>query len=348
MGKPYFKQSHKAWYANINGKTVKLGRTEAEAFAEYARKLAPAAEPAADNPAPAAASPAPVTGPTLGEIIAKWCAHIEANCPKATVQSYCRYARRWASHHGSRAAASIIGADVTEAKDKLYPKVATDGGRAYSGACRKQHVKVAKQIFAWAKEQGLIAVNTLEGYRSKGDSYGKRDVDITGAQFERLLAGCDDPAFRDVLTILYDTGCRPKEAFDATAKHLDREARCLRYAKGKMGKPRVICLTDRAFEILARLADQHPEGALLRNRIGSKWSIGSADARLQVLHARTGVKATCYVFRHAFCTRMVKEGKNLVTLQQQMGHSSLRMISEVYAHVGGDTANIRASLFGAA
>jgi integrase len=284
----------------------------------------------------------------MAEVVAKWCAHIEANAPKATVQSYTRYAKRWAGLHGHKAAASIIGADVNEAKDKLYPRVNNDptlnNGKPYSGACRKQHVKVCKQIFLWAKEQGFIKFNPIEELRSKGDSYGRREADLSREQFDKLFAACDDPIFRDVLTILWDTGCRPKEAFDATAKHLDREARCLRYAKGKMGKPRVVYLTDRAFEILARLADEHREGALLRNRIGRKWTVGLADARLKVLDARTGVKATSYTFRHAFCTRHVKAGTNLVKLKDLMGHSSLRMISEVYAHLGGDAADLRAAL----
>jgi integrase len=360
MAKPYFKKSHKAWYANIDGKTVKLGRTEAEAFAEYARRLDPAA-PEAASQAPAASispatpgvtAPAPVAGPTLAEIVTRWRAHLKASANEGTYKSYERYARRWAAIHGSKPAASIIGADVTEAKDKLYPRVNDDpnlnGGKPYSGTCRRQHIKAAKQLFVWAKEQGIIKANPIEDYRSKSkfDRYGKRDVDLSRDQFDRLFAACDDELFRQVLIVLWDIGCRPAEAFNATAKHLDRKNRCLRYAAGeaKGNKARIVYLTDRAFDILSRLADQHPDGPLLRNRIGRKWSVGSADARLTVLDARTGVKATSYVFRHAFCSRHVRAGTNLVKLQNLMGHSSLKMISEVYAHIGGDSADLRAAL----
>jgi integrase len=364
MGKPYYKQSHKCYYANINGETVRLakgpkgGDTEAAAYAEYAKQinLAPAAlAPVPGTPAPVPGTPVPApTGPTLGDLVAKFCAHVEANCPKETMLAYTRYSRQWATLHGHLLASEIAGHHITEAGNTLYPKVNKDhnrnNGKPYSDSVRCQHAKVAKQVFAYAKSEGYIKVNPVEGYRSKV-KWGKREVDLSREEFDKLLAGCHDPAFRDLLIILWDCGCRPKEAFDATAKHLDREAKCLRYAKGKRGKPRVIYLTandDRAFNILCRLADEHPTGPLLRNQIGNGWTIATASQRLRVLEARTSVKSTCYVFRHAFITRHVKAGMNLVTLQNLVGHSSLKMISEVYAHVGGDDQHLGKALRGAA
>jgi integrase len=144
--------------------------------------------------------------------------------------------------------------------------------------------------------------------------------------------------------VLHDTGCRPHEAYNVTAKHLDREEKCIRYSRGKGNKPRVVPLTDRAFDILSKLADRHPEGLLLRNGHGGKWSSSVVSGRFNVLKKRTGIKMTAKGFRHAFITRKCKEGLNPVVLMNITGHKSLRMISEVYAHLGGDIASLRASL----
>lgn len=337
----YFKKSHGAWYANIPGagkngqpKPKRLGKTEAEAHAKYAELLNPICAPA-----PAAGPTLAPVGPTLAYLVDRFCDHVVANCPEQTMLAYTRYSRKWATVHGHLPATEIKGLHIMEAADKLYPKV---GPKPYSDSARAQHAKVAKRVFAHAANYGYIATDPVAGFKCK-IKWGKRDIDLTQEQFDKLCAGCSGPIL-DLITLLWDTGCRPKEAFEATAKHLDREVKCVRYAKGKGGTPRIVYLTDRAFDILARLADQHPDGALLRNQVGKKWTISSASQRLRVLEAQTGVKATCYTFRHAFVTRHVKAGMNLVSLQNLVGHSSLKMISEVYAHVRGDHKHLGAAL----
>jgi len=98
--------------------------------------------------------------------------------------------------------------------------------------------------------------------------------------------------------------------FQATAAHLDREARQLVFRKvnGKGDKvkskdataTRTIWLSTRAFEIVSRLANQHPAGPLFRNYSSRAYTVSGCCRRFAALDRKTGVKTTLYEFRHGF------------------------------------------------
>ena len=39
-----------------------------------------------------------------------------------------------------------------------------------------------------------------------------------------------------------------------------------------------------------------------------------------------------HLFRHSYATMMIRRGVNLIMIQKAMGHSTLAMVSQVYAH----------------
>lgn len=50
------------------------------------------------------------------------------------------------------------------------------------------------------------------------------------------------------------------------------------------------------------------------------------------------IKVTPHICRHTFCSRMANSGINPKTLQYLMGHSSINMTMDVYAHTGYEDA----------
>jgi site-specific recombinase XerD len=167
---------------------------------------------------------------------------------------------------------------------------------------------------------------------------------FTQEQFDKLLSGSDDEALTTLLQALWHTGAPPREVLDATAANLDRGERCLRYAKGKGGRPRIVYLNDAAFAIFSKLADECPEGPLFKNSLGKKWSSNLISARLRVLKERTGIAATMYAMRHSFATRAILAGIDLETLRILMGHANLVQISKVYSHVAKVPAHLHSAL----
>jgi len=329
MRKPYFKKSHGAWYVNQHGKPVRLGTNEQEALIKWAAMQKD-------------------TAFTLADLIVKWLANVQKTKAAATHASYKRYANKWSELHGKMAATAIRGYHLSEFCERCYPT--TD----YSDSVRWQVQKVAVVAFAWAKEQGLIDVNHLADYR-KSAKCGKRDTFLSVDQYDKLIAGCDDVTFRDLLIVLWETGARPFEIFQAEARHLNRAEHCLQYSKRAGDKVkskeqqaiRTVWLSDKAFAIVSRLADQYPTGVLFRNAQFKKWTVSLCSKRLAALKRKTSVKTTLYEFRHGYAHHHATVlGTNIVTLAALMGHSSIKMLSEVYAHVGRNSEFMRAAVNG--
>jgi len=109
-------------------------------------------------------------------------------------------------------------------------------------------------------------------------------------------------------------------------------------------EPRVVQLTDRAFEICQRLALKHPEGPLFRNSEGRPWTRYSLHCRFSRLSKKLGFPVCAYAIRHTFATDAITRGVDLVTISLLMGHADLKMLSRVYQHVQKRSGHMRAAL----
>lgn len=354
----FYKRTHQSWYvlddrkgSPTEGKQVRLvkgpkAETKAEAMSKWAAMQS--AEQPAEQPqvveAPAA------SGPTLGEIIDEYLAFVKAHKSPETYLSYRRYATAWKDKHGKRAAASIKPKQI---RDLIQDHFTTKAdGEPFSSSVKAQVEKVTLGIFAWAMDEEMIDRNPVKGYKRQS-TFGVRKGWITQDQFDKLLAVCDDPCFRDLLEVLWWTGARPFEIFQARAKHFDRKKQRFTFrhldgdkVKGKQ-KDRVrrfYTYHDKAYEIVARLCDQCPEGLLFRNRIEKGWRNTTTSGRMRNLVKRSGVRCqetgeppTIYHLRHSWATLAPSRGIDITTAAKQLGHKSLKMLMEIYDHSGDDS-----------
>jgi integrase len=331
MNKPFFKKNRNAYYwLNRQGKQERLGADEAEAWTRWA-------ELQAGKPA----------GLTLEKLVDQYLAWVKKERAPATYTAYNRNLKRWSKNHGSRFITDLKPSDL---KDILNLEF-----KGQSDTSHWMFYKCAVAMFNWGAAEGRELVertHPLIGKFKKPKCAVRKDCP-TQAEFDKLVEACDDQRLRDLIITLWDSGARPHEIFQAEAKHLDRENRRLRYYKAKGDKVkgqkddaiRTVYLSDRAFELCCRLADQYPTGKLFRNTLGNAWTANLLSARMTVLKNRSGVKATAYGFRHAFCTRAILSKQvDLVTLQELMGHSDLAMISKVYKHLNEATDHLHDSL----
>jgi integrase len=217
----------------------------------------------------------------------------------------------------------------------------TDG---YSDSVRWQAQKVAVLLFRWATAQGLLAKNPLEGFK-KSTRCGKRGTFLKHADYLKLIEACEDDDFKNLLTLLWETGARPQELFQAQAKHLERigESGRLVFRKAagdnvKKHETRIVWLNPTAFAIVAKLAERYPAGPLLRNGHGRKYTTSGSSQRFARLAKVTGVTTSLYEFRHGFAHHHATVKKtDIATLAALMGHSSTKMLVEVYSHVDANS-----------
>jgi integrase len=365
MRKPFYKQSHKAWFVHHDGKQVKLVKgpqdaTEAEAMLKWAGMQA------GEQPAEQPEAEAVASGPTLGEVIDEYLAFVKAHKSPETYLSYKRYATAWKEKHGNRLAATIRPKQIRDLiQDRFTTITDKDSdrcGEPYSSSVKAQVEKVALGIYAWAMNEEMIDRNPVKGYKRQS-TFGVRKGWITQEQFDKLLAVCDDSCFRDLLAVLWWTGARPFEIFQARAKHFDRRKQRFIFrhldgdkVKGKQpDRVRKFYVDGKAFEIVARLCDQYPDGLLFRNRLENPWRISATSSRLTNLVKRSGVRCqetgeppTLYHFRHSWATLAPARGIDITTAAKQLGHKSLKMLMEIYDHSGDDSDFMLARLRGAA
>ena len=338
--KPYFKKSHSAWFANIgpNKRPVRLASQEEGeevAWGKYHTQMG---------------NRQPVTDDcTVATILDRYLEHCQRNRAESTYKERRRNLESFAKFVGNLRLSALKVHHVWDWIDQCH-RLVKRTGQDTSTTHRYNLIRAVKTAFQWAEDQEHIDQSPLRKLK-KLPKPKRRDVVMLPEQWAQLVAlvekrkGRDGGALLDFMHAMRDTGCRPQEARRVEARHLDRTAKCWVFpaeeSKGEE-EPRVVPLTDRVFAICERLALKYPKGPLFRNRAGRAWNRDSLHCRFWRLSKVLGFQVSSYVIRHSYATDSIVGGKvDLQTLAVLMGHKSLRMLSQVYQHVGKHGAYMR-------
>jgi len=155
----------------------------------------------------------------------------------------------------------------------------------------------------------------------------------TDEEVKQLIAGCNKK-LATFLKLLADTGIRSGEAWMLEWTDFDFERRHLRVTPEKGGKPRVLPINDRLEAMLKSLktwntANKPFKGSLRhfartfrRNR--TKIAHRIANPRIKLI--------TFHTLRHYKATKEFAKTKNLLHVQQMLGHRSI-MSTMIYTHL---------------
>jgi site-specific recombinase XerD len=142
-----------------------------------------------------------------------------------------------------------------------------------------------------------------------------------------------------VLTTMYATGLRIREAVELGVADIDSRQMLILVARGKGNKQRLVPLSRPLLEELRAWWRTH------RNRVwlfpGSKpdrpLNVSPVQKACQAAVASAGLKpgVTTHTLRHTFATELLEAGVDLLTIQKILGHSSLSTTLR-YTHVRRD------------
>jgi integrase len=328
--KPYFKKSHKAWFANIgpNGRPVRLASQaegEEKANERYYAKMA--GRQPVDSDAP------------VVDLLERFLDHHEKESAPATYQFYARPVRSFASFIGPKLRlASLRSPHVYDWIDTLPPA---------SDNYRRNQIRAVKAAFKWAERRELIDRSPVRNVEMPPAR--PRDVYLMPEQWDALVSEVsksrDGGCLLDILTVMKETGCRPQEARRVEKRHLDGKTWVFPAdeSKGKR-EPRVVLLTDRVFSMCQRLALKYPQGPLFRTSAGRPWKRRTLSDRLYQLSKRLGFRVCPYAIRHTFATDAIYHGVDLQTIATLMGHADLNMLSRVSWHIRKRSDHLREGL----
>ena len=339
--KPFFREFDGCWYVQSNvgskRKQFKLrddngdpirGRENAQMAVKAFHKFM--ANDPAHLPEPTALK--------VCDVCDQFLSHAEKHNNAKTFAWYKKYLQSFNDLFGTLGALDVKPIHVTRWLD-AHPK--------WKGS-RRCAVIALKRAYNWCEEQELITKNPVK--KVKKPKAVRRERILTQEERIEILQAIKDAEFRDFVSALQETGCRPGEVAKVTAANVDLERGIWKFTEHKTkestGKDRIVYLTPGMIDLSTRLMARFPDGPLFRGprRAGQKpYTRNSIRCRFRRLRKKLphlkGVIA--YTFRHSYITDALERGVSVAAVAELAGHSDLRMIQEHYGHLSQKAVHLR-------
>jgi len=220
--------------------------------------------------------------------------------------------------------------------------------RKLAGITRRRKTFAIKSFFHFLEMQDYIKVNPANRLIPPRSEERTPRV-LTEEEYKRLqLAVANEPRDAAIIELLLQTGIRLSELARLTINDITLPNKInadpgnvgeLVVRQGKGRKDRVLSLNYKVCRVLKtylKLRPQIPTPALFISKFkapitprGFEWIVG------QYLKKANVRGASVHTLRHTFGTHMVKNGSNLRTIQEMMGHADLKTTS-IYVSLARD------------
>lgn len=266
---PFWRAERNCFYVQIGKKQVRLAPEEDAAWRLYHELMAK----------PQESRTAPPTGAGL-QVVAVLDAYLEWAEHNREPRTY-----SWYRDHLQVFAESILkGLLVSELKPYHVTR-AMDSHPTWGNNHKHNFARSVQRAFNWALRQELVDRNPVAFVEKPAME--ARELAVTPADYERVIAHVADPEFRDLIRFAWESGVRPQEIRAIESRHVDLANRRIVFprkeSKGKKAM-RVVYLTDDAIAILRPRLEGGPAHAF-RNSKGRPWTaeaVNCAFCRLQV------------------------------------------------------------------
>lgn len=271
--KPWFRKG-RGWYVQQNGNQIFLSKDKKEAQQKFHELML-------EKPRPT------VRADSIAVLIDSFLDFTQKNRAPDTYEWYRTRLQEFLLRYPDLTVPELKPFHVQEWIDS-YPHLSSGSKR---NLCRS-----IMRAMGWAEKQGYIEKSPITHFEKPPG--GKRERVITDDEWKDILSLVPDPAFRDLLLVTWETGCRPQESLIVEARHVDlQNSRWIfPVSESKTDNPRVVYLTDDALEICKRRMKQFPTGPIFRNTSGKAWttdSVNCAFIRIQIrMGLRKGTKPT--------------------------------------------------------
>lgn len=218
------------------------------------------------------------------------------------------------------------------------------------------HARAVRAVFNWAEREELLPRNPAK--RLELPSLPKeRQPTVTVETAQKLQKACKktEQPLRDmaVLLTLFDTGLRVHELTGLKLEDLQFERGLVR-VMGKGAKERFVPIGSKAMTAITAYIrrERQPRHAGVLNvflsRSGDALTRSGVGIRLAKMAQASGIRredCAPHAFRRGFAVEFLRNGGDVFTLQQIMGHSSLDMTRRYVTFLDEDlkTAHLRFS-----
>jgi integrase len=318
--KPWYWKARDAWFVNHKGKRHLLAKGKAQRANAYREYLKLTEKPSLETVASGSAE----------AIFEKFMVYAKANLKPKTLSGYEHWAAAFCRSLGNMDANTVLPRHVSDFIND-HP--------GWNPTTRRNAIGVIKRVWSWALAEGLITINQISSIKRPRPR--RRETIPDDKEFDRYLAAAS-PLFRDVLTFIRETGCRPGEVALIERRFVDTKNHEIRFplgldkVSGRTGRHRVIQLNHKAMAMIADLMAEHPTGPLFRNSKGNAWCSYSMNCATRAARKKAGLEdveaLVPYSLRHQYLTDALAKGVPIALLAEMCG-TSPAMIAKVYSHI---------------
>jgi integrase len=153
---------------------------------------------------------------------------------------------------------------------------------------------------------------------------------------ERALLACCPSYLQDMVVFALNTGLRSGDIFNLKWEEVDLEQSRLNVLVQKTRKLLAIPLNDAAYGILGAWQGMRKGPYVFYNQMtGDRFRDLKAGFKLACKQA--GIDGvTWHTLRHTFASRLVRNGADIVTVKELLGHSTI-VVTMRYAHTNDET-----------
>lgn len=229
--------------------------------------------------------------------------------------------------------------------DRFTGELLSEPGKR--GQLRSRHtvhhyVRSVRQLLVWCKAEG----ENVSG-KPQLPRLTQRVVEVLSRdEIDRLEAAAPTDRDKLIIRLLADTGIRVGELCGLEMDDIitAQDRRAFLKVLGKGSKERLVPISPGLVRSIERYRRARPETrskhlfvASRRNPQGDYAPLQPSGI-LQLLRGdaeRAGItrRVHPHLLRHSFATEALRRGMNPIQLAQILGHSGLRMIEQVYAHL---------------
>jgi integrase len=318
---PFWREQTRCFYVQLGKKQVRLSPDEGEAWRLYHELMSRPPELADARPAG--------TPQLVVEVIDAYLDWTRKNREPLTYDWYRERLQLFADS---------IPEDLTVAGLKPYHVTREMDRHSWTNNGKHNFARAVQRAFNWAEKQGLVDRSPVRHVEKPAME--ARELAISPAVYAEVMNAVTEPRFRELIELAWETGARPEELRKMEARFFDAESHRVVFpvkeSKGKKTRRVIYLGTDRAREIIARLAKANPDGPMLRNSEGNPWRADSINCAFERLRKKIGRKLHLGAFRKGFTTEALKNGVDTLTTAHLLGHVNGVMVSRIYGRVQQD------------
>ncbi len=321
---PFYRKDRDAWVTRINGKQITLAKGKANkraAVEEFYKLMAQVGRE-------------PATKVTVQQVVDYCLRWTKLNREQATFAGYERYLGYFVKSHGNDDACLITPAIIHQWLG-IHP--------GWGPVTRHDAITHIKWAYNLAHKDGLIVVNPVA--RMENPLPPVVDAELKQEDIDRMFAGIRSKQFLDLMTFIYETGCRVGEARRLEARNMEighQVVTLIGKTTNRTRKIRRIYLSDKARQILEALMKEHPQGPLFRNEDGRAWTTSAINCQMIRLRRRTGIgnEVVARMLRKHWITDALERGVPIATVAELAGHQNTKMIENVYSKLSQRHAHL--------